>query len=64
LITPAAKESSQKLIKTIYEACSIEPPSWIERSADKPEIKVVHKPVRSETVLQIQDQMIVEFCSR
>ena len=64
LITPMAGESSQKLVKEVYESYSIEPPSWIEKAADKPQIKVVNKPTRSEIPIEIQEQLIIEFCSR
>jgi small subunit ribosomal protein S4 len=62
IITPHG-ESSEKIIKPIYES-KTEVPTWLERSTGKPELKVVNLPTRSEVVLPIEEQLIVDFCSR
>ena len=64
VITVKPKDNVQKLIKEVYDACTAEAPSWIEKTPDKAEIKVVNMPARSEIQIEIQEQMIVEFCSR
>lgn len=64
VITPSNKEKAQKLMKAIYDANSAQPPSWLEKVTGKPELKVIHLPVRSEIPIQIQEQLLVEFCSR
>lgn len=64
VISVRKKESSEKLVKTICENHSAEAPSWIEKTPDNVEFKVVSLPVRNEISIKIDEQLIVEFCSR
>lgn len=64
IITPAGDAKSQKMVKEVYDKSVAEVPSWIQKTGDKPEIKITHMPVRTEVAIEIQEQLIVEFCSR
>lgn len=64
IIRVCPKAHSQKMVKDTAEKRSVTLPSWIERTQDQLEIKVVQMPVRSEIPIEIQDNLIVEFCSR
>lgn len=65
VIEPKKKESSKGIVeKNIENPVPASVPSWLEVSKEAPSIKVVQKPVRDEVQIEIQEQMIVEFCSR
>lgn len=64
VIQPAANESSKKIVEAAIQAYKPELPSWLERSTDGLELKVVHLPARNEIQLDIQEQLIIEFFSR
>lgn len=64
VIRACPKAHSQKMVKTASETRSVTLPSWIERVQDQLEIKVVQMPVRGEIPIEIQDNLIVEFCAR
>lgn len=65
VIEPRKKESSKNAVEKNIEApVPAGVPSWLELSKEAPSIKVVQKPVRDEIQIEVQEQMIVEFCSR
>lgn len=60
----AADEPGRKMIENAQQAVRVTLPSWLEKTADPLELKVVHLPVRNEIGLNIQEQLIIEFFSR
>jgi len=64
IVKVSEKPGSQKIIKAIVDKHSVTLPSWLEKAADKLELKVVQLPVRSEITIEIIENRIVEFCSR
>lgn len=64
IVRVCPKAGSQKLIKDISDKHSVTLPSWIERTPDQLELKVVQMPARSEIPIEIHENLIVEFCSR
>ena len=58
-------ESSKKLVKSRLDARKGAPvPSWISVDYDNGEVSVVSRPSRDEVSLPIQEQLIVELCSK
>jgi small subunit ribosomal protein S4 len=64
VIQPANHDSAKKLVDNAVQAYKPDLPSWLERSADGLELKVVHLPVRNEVPLDVHEALIVEFFSR
>jgi len=59
------KESSKNIVvRNIENPTPAAVPSWLEVDKETPSIKVAQLPNRDEIQIEIQDQMIVEFCSR
>lgn len=59
-------EKTQKLIKAMVEANSGRPvPSWLERDEKSPTtFKVIGMPLRDDISAVVQEQLVVEFCSK
>lgn len=65
IITPNTRESSKKMIASVVqEGSRLDVPSWLEKSADNLQLKIVNLPARNEVQLEIEEQLIVEFFSR
>jgi small subunit ribosomal protein S4 len=64
-ITIKKSEKSQKRIK---EQLATNPnfttQSWLQLNADKPEATVVALPTREDVQIPVEEQLVVEFCSR
>lgn len=67
VITCSPAEHIVKMVKANIEANKERtPPSWLESKPDLPvpEAKVLRLPTRDEVTIEVQEQLIVEFCSR
>ncbi len=65
VIKPVNKEKDINLIKTNLEANNTQKmPEWLSSSDDRLEGRVVQMPTREDVVLQVQEQFVVEVCSR
>jgi small subunit ribosomal protein S4 len=64
-ITIKPVEGSIKKIKAQLESNSnFQAQSWLQLNADKPEATVVALPTREDVQLPIEENLVVEFCSR
>jgi small subunit ribosomal protein S4 len=64
-ITIKPVEGSVKKIKAQLESNSnFQAQSWLQLNADKPEATVVALPTREDVQLPIEENLVVEFCSR
>lgn len=64
-ITPASNETSIKAIKNHMEISKKEQiPSWLKLSEEPLQIQITQIPKRTDIATQINEQMVVEFCSR
>jgi small subunit ribosomal protein S4 len=61
-------KKSEKSIKRVKEQLATNPnfstQSWLQLNADKPEATVVALPTRDDVQLPVEEQLVVEFCSR
>lgn len=64
VITSVGTESSKKTVQGNVQSVRVDPPSWLEHSAEPPSIKVLNVPVRDEIPIEIDEHLIVEFFSR
>jgi small subunit ribosomal protein S4 len=59
------RDKSKKLIQANLEAAAKRtPPQWLKLDAGQLEATVVALPTREDVSIQINEQLIVEFCSR
>lgn len=64
-ITPADKEKTKKLVAEAVEINKSQPvPAWIEASHDALTSKVTGVPTRTDVPHPIQEQLIIELCSK
>jgi len=64
LIKPVNKEDNVKMIKLNMDSNSKELPSWLELGDDELEGRVLQLPVRDDISMNIQEQLVVELCSK
>lgn len=65
LVTVKQKEKSKKLVEVTHEATKHRGvPSWLQVDAKAYEGKVLELPKREEAAIDLQEQLIVEFCSK
>ncbi len=65
IIKPYSHPTSQEIVKTNLATYSSRFNSaWLELDKDTPQAKVLRVPTREEASLPIQEQLVVEFCSR
>ena len=64
LIKPVNKEDNVKMIKLNMDSKSKELPSWLELGDDELEGRVLQLPVRDDISMNIQEQLVVELCSK
>lgn len=66
VISVKPAERSQKMIKEILEdeASGVTRQAWLEVDAQKMEGRVVAKPGRDDVMIPVEEQLIVELCSR
>ncbi len=65
LIKPINKEDSVKMIKLNVDSDNNRDlPSWLELGDDMLEGRVLHLPSRDEISINIQEQLVVELCSK
>jgi small subunit ribosomal protein S4 len=61
-------KKSEKSLKRIKEQLATNPnysaQSWLQLNADKPEATVVALPTRDDVQIPVEEQLVVEFCSR
>lgn len=59
------RDSSRKLVQSYMEAAAGRtPPQWLNLNTDALEATVAALPTRDDVSIQINEQLIVEFCSR
>jgi small subunit ribosomal protein S4 len=64
-ITVKGSEKSKKKIKEQLESNpNFTTQSWLQVDSEKPEATVVALPTRDDVQIPVQEQMVVEFCSR
>jgi len=64
-VTPAAKEKTKKLVAEAVEINKSQPvPAWIEASHDALTSKITGVPTRTDVPHPIQEQLIIELCSK
>jgi len=65
VIKPAARKQSVDRIKTNLQSYSSRFDSkWLELDKDTPQTKVIRLPVREEVSASVQEQLVVELCSK
>ena len=65
VIAPASKEKAQKLVRDNLELTrNLGLPSWLERTTEPLQGRVSALPNRDEVPIPVQEQLIVEFCSK
>jgi len=64
-IKPAGNETSTNMVKKYLESARKEQvPSWLRLSTEPAQLEVIQLPKRTDITTQINEQMVVEFCSR
>ena len=64
-VSPSAREKFCDLVKTNIESTTDLPAaSWLQMNAERLEGIVLEKPKREELPLEVQEQLVVEFCSK
>lgn len=59
------REKSQKLVSDIFDTTkSRQVPTWIEADHNAKQARVVALPTREQVTIDLQEQLIVEFCSK
>ena len=65
IIEPYKAEKSKKAIRgSLEQSADRRMPAWLERSLDPPKGTVMNLPARDEITLPVQEQLVVEFCSK
>ena len=65
IIDPYKSDTSKKTIKgNLEQSADRRMPAWLERSLDPPKGTVKNLPTRDEITLPVQEQLVVEFCSK
>ena len=65
-VSPIKKEGAERLVKWGMEESKGKPvPAWLERvEGEAPQGKILRMPAREEISAEVNEQLIVEFCSR
>lgn len=65
VITPTTRETTKKIVSEAIEVNKAQPvPSWIEVKADALTSRIVAVPRREDVPHPIQEQLIIELCSK
>ena len=65
VLTVHARERSRKLAqRSIDVGLQGRTPAWLQRSEDPPTGKVVGMPTREDVSLPVNENLVVEYCSR
>ncbi len=65
VVTVHGRERSQKLAKeSIDIGLQGRTPQWLERNEEPPRGKIVGMPTREDVVLPVNENLVVEYCSR
>jgi small subunit ribosomal protein S4 len=65
VITPSTREDTRKMVGQAVEVNKSQPvPAWIEVSGDALTSRVVGIPRREDVPHPIQEQLIIELCSK
>ena len=64
VIRPSGKENIMDMVRATREALGNPMPTWLELNDTDTSIKVMRFPNREEVSLEVQEQLIVEICSR
>src|SRR5262245_2775292 len=63
VITPGKRESTKAMVKKAFEERAKHVPAWLTREDATLEGKVTGLPTRRDVPLEVNEQLIVEFCS-
>lgn len=64
-VQPTQHEKFRKLVKAnLASMKDMQSPSWLQMDAERMEGVVLEKPKRGELPIQIQEQLVVELCSK
>ena len=63
VITPGKRESTRGAVKKSFEERAKHVPAWLSRDDAGLEGKVTGLPTRRDVPLEVNEQLIVEFCS-
>ena len=65
VVSPVPKDKTKEIVRQALEITkSNTVPSWLSVDAEKLSGTVLDKPKRDEVPIQVQEQLIVEFCSK
>jgi small subunit ribosomal protein S4 len=65
VVTPATRERTKKIVSESIEVNKSQPvPSWLEVKADALASRIVSIPRREDVPHPIQEQLIIELCSK
>jgi small subunit ribosomal protein S4 len=65
VVTVHGRERSQKLAKrSIDVGLQGRTPAWLQRSEEPPSGKIVGMPTRDDVSLPVNENLVVEYCSR
>lgn len=65
IVIPATREESQGIVKANLETYfSRYSSQWLELDKDTPQVKVSRLPLREEVSAPVQEQMVVELCTK
>jgi len=65
VIAAASKEKVQKIVRDNLDLTKdLGVPSWLERVTEPPQGRVLALPNRDEVSIPVQEQLVVEFCSK
>jgi small subunit ribosomal protein S4 len=65
VIAPGPREVSLKLVREFQEVSKArEAPTWMQVEESPPSIKIASLPNRAESSAPIEEQLVVEFCSK
>ncbi len=65
VVSPVPKDKTKEIVKQALEATKADTvPSWLSADTEKLSGTVLGKPKRDEVPINVQEQLIVEFCSK
>jgi small subunit ribosomal protein S4 len=59
-----SEKSSKRVKEQLATNTSFQTQSWLQLNADKPEATVVALPSRDDIQIPVEEQLVIEFCSR
>jgi len=65
VIRPVKREVSVAIVRDCLQQCQAKPlPSWLELRPEAPEGVILSAPTRDDISAPVQEQLVIEFCSR